>query len=195
MTTFSTLSFELARQRRKKVTNVTKSNALQHGLVFWDRIIAEVAECYSDVEYGIMYVDAAAMQFIKRPEQFDVIITTNLFGDILSDLGGMIMGGVGMGPSGNINPERVFPSMFEPIHGSAPKYAGTGIANPIGTIWAGAMMLEHLGEKRAARAVEKAIEMTIGDGIKPREIGGTATTSEVGDAVAQRVQVAYDSLT
>jgi len=105
------------------------------------------------------------------------------------------MGGVGMGPSGNINPERVFPSMFEPIHGSAPKYAGTGIANPIGTIWAGAMMLEHLGEKRAARAVEKAIEMTIADGIKPREIGGTATTSEVGDAVAQRVQVAYDSLT
>lgn len=181
-------AFELARKRRNKVTNVTKSNAFKDSLVFWDRVVEEVRADFPDVEYEVLYVDAAAMNFIKRPERFDVILTTNLFGDILSDLGGMIMGGVGLGPSGNINPERAFPSMFEPIHGSAPKYAGTGIANPIGSIWAGSLMLEHLGEERGAKLIVEAIKDTVKGDVKPREIGGTASTAEVGDAIAEAVR-------
>lgn len=181
-------AFELARKRRKKVTNVTKSNAFKDSLVFWDKVVEEVGADFPEVEYEMLYVDAAAMNFVKRPERFDVILTTNLFGDILSDLGGMIMGGIGLGPSGNINPERAFPSMFEPIHGSAPKYAGTGIANPIGSIWAGSLMLEHLGQERGARLMVEAIKDTVKGDVKPREIGGTASTSEVGDAVAEAVR-------
>jgi tartrate dehydrogenase/decarboxylase/D-malate dehydrogenase len=176
-------AFKLARKRRKKVTNVTKSNTLIHTLAYWDYVIDAVAKQYPDVEYHKMYVDNAAASFVLRPEVFDVIITTNMIGDILSDLGGAIMGSLGLGPSGNINPEKKFPSMFEPIHGSAPDIAGKGIANPVGQIWSGALMLEHLGEKKAAAAIFKAIEKTLESGVKTGDVGGTSTTKEVGNAV------------
>jgi tartrate dehydrogenase/decarboxylase/D-malate dehydrogenase len=182
-------SFRLARTRRHKLTNVTKSNAMTHSLVFWDRVIEEVSRSYPDVEYEKLYVDAAATAFVLRPERFDVIVTTNMFGDILSDLGGALMGSLGLGPSGNINPERAYPSMFEPIHGSAPDIAGRGIANPLGTIWAGALMLEHLGEKAAAQRIERSMVALLQDGNapRPRDLGGQATTVEIGDAILWRL--------
>ena len=135
-----------------------------------------------------MYVDNAAANFVLHPEYFDVILTTNFIGDILSDLGGAIMGSLGLGPSGNINPEKEFPSMFEPIHGSAPDIAGKGIANPIGTIWSGALMLEHLGEKQAADLIVEAMEKTVRDGVLTADLGGTAKTVDVGNHVMQNVK-------
>ena len=176
-------SFKLAQLRRKKVTNVTKSNTLIHSLAYWDQVIGEVAEKYPDVEYSKMYVDNASASFVLRPEVFDVILTTNMIGDILSDLGGAIMGSLGLGPSGNINPEGDFPSMFEPIHGSAPDIAGKGIANPIGSIWSGAIMLETLGEKEAGEEIVDAIEKTLESGIKTVDLGGDAKTTEVTDVI------------
>lgn len=181
-------AFKLARKRRKKVTNVTKSNTLIHSLAYWDYVIAGVAAQYPDVEYQKMYVDNAAASFVLRPESFDVIITTNLIGDILSGLGGAIMGSLGLGASGNINPEKNFPSMFEPIHGSAPDIAGKGIANPVGQICSGALMLEHLGEAAAAADIVEAVEKTLEAGIKTGDIGGKATTKQVGEAVIQNLQ-------
>ncbi len=176
-------AFRLARTRRNRVTNVTKSNTLINSLAYWDRVIQEVGEQYPDVELRKMYIDNSVASFVLRPEIHDVILTTNLFGDILSDLGGAIMGSLGLGGSGNINPEKEFPSMFEPIHGSAPDIAGKGIANPIGTIASAALMLEHLGEKAAAQDIERAIEATTASGIKTVDLGGKSKTSEVGDAV------------
>lgn len=176
-------SFKLARKRRKKLTNVTKSNTLIHSLAFWDKIIEEVRQQYPDVAYEKLYVDNAAASFVLRPERFDVILTTNLIGDILSDLGGAIMGSLGLGGSGNINPENEFPSMFEPIHGSAPDIAGKGIANPIGTIMSGAIMLEHLGEVEASKAIVSGIERTLLSGIKPVDLGGNATTNQIADEI------------
>ncbi len=183
-------SFQLARKRRKKLTNVTKSNTLIHTLAYWDYVIAEVAAQYPDVEYQKMYVDNAAASFVLRPEVFDVILTTNMIGDILSDLGGAIMGSLGFGPSGNINPEKNFPSMFEPIHGSAPDIAGKGIANPIGQIWSGAVMLEHLGEVEAAQAIVNGIEATTKAGILTGDAGGNATTQQIADSVIKCIQEA-----
>jgi tartrate dehydrogenase/decarboxylase/D-malate dehydrogenase len=180
-------SFRLARRRRKQVTNITKSNTLIHSLAYWDRVIEEVSRGYSDVTYNKMYVDNASANFVLHPEYFDVIVTTNFIGDILSDLGGAIMGSLGLGGSGNINPEKDYPSMFEPIHGSAPDIAGKGIANPIGAIWSGALMLEHLGEGDAAALIVRAIEMTVQDGILPVDLGGTAKTAEIGAQVAKNV--------
>ncbi len=176
-------SFQLAQTRRKKVTNVTKSNTLIHSLAFWDRVISEVAQEFPDVSYEKMYVDAAAANFVLRPERFDVIVTTNMIGDILSDLGGAIMGSLGLGPSGNINPEKTFPSMFEPIHGSAPDIAGQSKANPIGAIWSGALLLEHLGEVEASTAIVTAIEKVLADGNLPVDLGGTCSTQQIGDLV------------
>ena len=176
-------SFQLARKRRKRLTNVTKSNTLIYTLAYWDRVIAEVATQYPDVEYRQMYVDNAAASFVLRPEVFDVVLTTNMIGDILSDLGGAIMGSLGLGPSGNINPEKNFPSMFEPIHGSAPDIAGQGIANPIGQIWSGALMLEHLGEKVAADAIVQAIEKVIAAGLHTVDLGGTASSQDLTEAI------------
>ena len=172
-------SFQLAQKRRKKLTNVTKSNTLIHTLYFWDQIMAEIAVQYPDVTYEKLYVDAASASFVLRPERFDVIVTTNMIGDILSDLGGAIMGSLGLGPSGNINPEKEFPSMFEPIHGSAPDIAGQGIANPIGQIWSGALLLEHLGETEAASELTNAIEQGVGTKIIPADLGGKNSTLEV----------------
>ena len=180
-------SFELARTRRSRVTNVTKSNAMLHGLVFWDKVVDEVAKEYPDVEYEHLYVDAATMKFIQNPAWFDVIVTTNLFGDILSDLGGAMVGSIGLTPSANVNPERTFPSMFEPVHGSAPDIAGKGIANPTATILAGAMLLDHLGEKAGAELLTNATNQTLQAGIKSGDLGGTAGTKEIGDAIAQKV--------
>ncbi len=176
-------AFQLARKRRSKVTNVTKSNTLIHTLGYWDKVIAEVAAQYPDVQYGKMYIDAVTASFVLKPEIFDVLLTTNMMGDILSDLGGAIMGSLGFGGSGNINPTNEFPSMFEPIHGSAPDIAGKGIANPIGQIASVAIMLEHLGELEAAKAIENAINKTTAQGILTGDVGGTANTKEVGQAV------------
>lgn len=178
-------SFELARKRRGKVTNVTKSNTLIHSLVYWDRIIGEVHADYPDVQYNSMYVDNASANFVLHPEKFDVIVTTNFIGDILSDLGGAVMGSLGLGPSGNINPEKRYPSMFEPIHGSAPDIAGQGIANPVGAIWSGAIMLDHLGQAEAAAAVVGAVESVLAQGMLPVDLGGTAGTADMARAVVE----------
>ena len=183
-------SFELARSRRKSVTNVTKSNTLIHSLVYWDRIVEQVGTSYPDVEYEKMYVDNASANFVLHPERFDVIVTTNFIGDILSDLGGAIMGSLGLGPSGNINPEKTYPSMFEPIHGSAPDIAGQGIANPIGAIWSGAIMLDHLGLKDAAESIVRAIEMTVEQGVLSVDLGGSAKTTNIADTVVRNLESA-----
>ena len=180
-------SFQLAKRRRGKLTNVTKSNTLIHTLAYWDRVIAEVAESYPEVEYQKMYVDAASANFVLHPEYFDVILTTNMIGDILSDLGGAIMGSLGLGGSGNINPEQDYPSMFEPIHGSAPDIAGQQIANPVGQFWSAALMLEHLGEIEASKAIVRAINQTTANGIITRDLGGNATTDDVTEAVIESI--------
>ena len=180
-------SFKLAQKRRKKVTNVTKSNTLINSLAYWDRVIQEVAEQYPDVAYHKMYVDNASASFVLKPEVFDVIVTTNMIGDILSDLGGAIMGSLGLGPSGNINPEKKYPSMFEPIHGSAPDIAGQGIANPVGAIWSGALLLEHLGETAAAADIVKGIEATTHAGTVTVDLHGTARTQEIADSIIRHL--------
>jgi tartrate dehydrogenase/decarboxylase / D-malate dehydrogenase len=184
-------AFKLARTRRSRVTNVTKSNTLIHSLAYWDQVIREVATQYPDVELRKMYIDNAVASFVLRPDVHDVILTTNLFGDILSDLGGAIMGSLGLGGSGNINPEKKFPSMFEPIHGSAPDIAGKGIANPIGTVWSAALMLEHLGEKEAAMDIMNAIDATTASGIKTVDLGGKARTQDIGDAIIKNLVQAH----
>jgi tartrate dehydrogenase/decarboxylase/D-malate dehydrogenase len=181
-------AFELARRRRKRLTNVTKSNTLIHGLKYWDRVIGEVHGGYADVEYDKMYVDAAAANLVLQPQRFDVVLTTNMIGDILSDLGGALVGSLGLAPSGNINPQREFPSMFEPIHGSAPDIAGQGIANPIGAFESGALMLDHLREAEAASSLRAAVASTLEAGISTPDLGGTATTEEVARAVIDRLE-------
>ncbi|MBX2816921.1 MAG: tartrate dehydrogenase, partial [Saprospiraceae bacterium] len=171
-------AFRLAGGRRGHLTNVTKSNTLIHTLSYWDRVIEEVAQQYPQVQYRKMYVDAASANFVLHPEYFDVILTTNMIGDILSDLGGAIMGSLGLGGSGNINPEGDFPSMFEPIHGSAPDIAGANKANPIGQIWSAALMLEHLGERGAAETLMAAInQVTAGGNLTP-DLSGTSSMTD-----------------
>jgi tartrate dehydrogenase/decarboxylase/D-malate dehydrogenase len=177
-------AFELARKRNQKrhVTSVTKSNAQKYGMVFWDTVFQEVAADYPDISTDANLVDAAAMNFVRRPEVFDVIVASNLFADILTDLGAVIMGGMGFAPSANINPEGAYPSMFESVHGSAPDIKGRGIANPLATIWAGQMMLDFLGETEAAGRILKALETHVQDSkIKTPDLGGSNSTSEVGD--------------
>ena len=180
-------AFQLARKRRKHLTAVTKSNTLIHSLTFWDRVISEVAEHYPDVEYRFMYIDATSANFVLKPWIFDVVLTTNLFGDILSDLGGALMGSLGLGGSGNINPEKEYPSMFEPIHGSAPDIAGKGISNPVGMFWSVALMLEHLGENAAADRIMTATDDALSDGFLPVDIGGKSGTEELTEQVITRM--------
>jgi len=180
-------AFALARTRRSLVTNVTKSNTLIHSLLYWDKCIAAVAGAYPDVKYEKMYVDNASAQFVLAPERFDVILTTNMIGDILSDLGGAIMGGLGLAPSGNINPERDFPSMFEPIHGSAPDIAGRGVANPVSAIWSGALMLRHLGKEKAASRIEGSLFAALARGVLTPDLGGDAYTVQMTDAVLEHL--------
>jgi len=178
-------AFTLARSRpRKLLASATKSNALHHALVMWDEVVAEVAKEFPDVTLRKYHVDALAARMITHPQSLDVIVASNLFGDILTDIGSAISGSLGVGPSGNINPDRTAPSMFEPIHGSAPDIAGKGVANPIAAIWAGAMMLDHLGERAAHDSILRAIEGVIGDErVKTPDLGGRATTADMTKAV------------
>jgi tartrate dehydrogenase/decarboxylase/D-malate dehydrogenase len=173
--------FELARTRpRKMVASATKSNALKHSMVLWDEVVEDVAAQFKDITLRKYHVDALAARMVTQPDTVDVIVASNLFGDILTDLGAAISGSLGTAPSGNLDPTRKNPSMFEPIHGSAPDIAGKGIANPIGAVWAGAMMLEHLGEKQAAQRVIRAIEkVTLEGKVRTPDLGGSATTADM----------------
>ena len=183
-------AFDLARtRRRKKVTSVTKSNAQQYGMVLWDEVFRRVAAEYPDVETDQGLVDAMAARFVLRPETLEVVVASNLFADILSDLGGALAGGLGLAPSANLDPERRHPSMFEPVHGSAPDIAGQGIANPIGAIWSGALMLDHLGLPDAAARVVQAITATTAAGQVTPDLGGRCTTRQVGDAIVTRLSM------
>ena len=178
-------AFKIAEGRpRRMLASATKSNALQHVMVLWDEVVAGVAKEFPEVELRKYHVDALAARMITHPQTLDVIVASNLFGDILTDIGSAISGSLGVAPGGNINPERTTPSMFEPIHGSAPDIAGKGIANPIAAIWAGAMMLDHLGERAAHDRILQAIESVLSDErVKTPDLGGRATTAEMTAAV------------
>ena len=177
-------AFELARTRKKHLTSATKSNGIIFTMPFWDEIFREVAEDYPDVRTDQYHIDILTAHFVRHPDWFDVVVGSNLFGDILSDLGPAVVGSIGIAPSANLNPEKEFPSMFEPVHGSAPDIAGKGIANPIGQIWSGAMMLRHFGETAAADAIEQAIATVLAQGTtRTPDIGGAATTRELGAAI------------
>ena len=166
------------------LASATKSNALQHAMVLWDEVTADVATDFPGVELKKYHVDALCARMVTHPQTLDVIVASNLFGDILTDIGSAISGSLGVAPGGNINPERTFPSMFEPIHGSAPDIAGKGIANPIAAIWAGAMMLDHLGERDAYERILRAIEAVIADdSVRTPDLGGKATTVDMTRAV------------
>lgn len=178
-------AFELAKIRRNHVTSATKSNGIVFTMPFWDERFAAVRKDFPECRTDQYHIDILAAHFVSHPEWFDVIVGSNLFGDILSDLGAAVVGSIGIAPSANLNPEREYPSMFEPVHGSAPDIAGKGIANPIAQIWSGAMMLDHLGFPEAARAVEKAFSSVLAEnGPRTADLGGNATTREVGEAVA-----------
>ena len=182
-------AFDLAQRRdAKHLTSATKSNGIAITMPYWDSRVEAMAEKYPDIAVDKYHIDILTAQFVMHPDRFDVVVASNLFGDILSDLGPACTGTIGIAPSGNINPTGEFPSLFEPVHGSAPDIAGQGIANPIGQIWAGAMMLDHLGEREAADAVIAAFESVLaeGQGLTP-DMGGTATTSELGAAIAARL--------
>jgi tartrate dehydrogenase/decarboxylase/D-malate dehydrogenase len=180
-------AFELARKRGKHLTAATKSNGISISMPWWDERVAEMAEHYPDVRWDKYHIDILCAHFVQHPDWFDVVVASNLFGDILSDLGPACTGTIGIAPSANLNPERKFPSLFEPVHGSAPDIYGKGIANPIGQIWSGAMMLEFLGYPDAAQEVITAIEEVPEKGPRTRDMGGTASTQEVGRAVADIV--------
>ena len=175
--------FDLARTRRHRLTLVTKSNAQRYGFVMWDEIFAELAPKYPDVTVDKQHVDAAAMNFVRWPEKFDVVVASNLFGDILTDLGGVIAGGLGLAPSANINPERRFPSLFEPVHGSAPDIAGRGLANPVAAILSVAMMLDWLEQPAAAVLIRRAVEETLSSGTLTPDLGGSLTTTQLADRI------------
>ena len=175
-------------KNKKNVLSATKSNALNYSMVFWDKIFNEIKNKYPEINASQMHIDALAGYFIMHPERLDVVVASNLFGDILTDLGSAMLGSIGISPSANINPECDYPSMFEPIHGSAPDIAGKGIANPIGTFWAIQLMLEHLGEFDAAALLMKSMENVLAEGkfLTP-DIGGKATTTEMTDAVIAEI--------
>ncbi|HZR28943.1 MAG TPA: tartrate dehydrogenase [Terriglobales bacterium] len=183
-------AFELAQKRQKKhLTSATKSNGISISMPFWDERVAEFATRYPAVRVDKYHIDILTAHFVQHPDWFDVVVASNLFGDILSDLGPACTGTIGIAPSGNLNPDGEFPSLFEPVHGSAPDIYGKGIANPIGQIWSGAMMLEHLGYPEAAAAVMRAIEVVLAQGPRTPDMGGKATTVEVGKAVASAVSL------
>jgi tartrate dehydrogenase/decarboxylase/D-malate dehydrogenase len=182
-------AFKLAQERpARHLTSATKSNGIFHTMPFWDERFKAMAARYPDVRVDQYHIDILCAHFVMHPDRFDVVVASNLFGDILSDLGPGVTGTIGIAPSANINPKKQYPSMFEPVHGSAPDIAGKGIANPIGQIWAGAMMLTHLGHSQAAASIESAIETFLGSGaMRTPDMGGKATTSQVGDAIAAMV--------
>jgi tartrate dehydrogenase/decarboxylase/D-malate dehydrogenase len=179
-------AFELAMKRKKKmrVASITKSNAQGFGMVLWDRVFQKVAREFPKIETESLLVDAAAMNFVRRPESFDVVVASNLFGDILSDLSAIVTGSIGLAASANIDPTRRFPSMFEPVHGSAPDIVGKGIANPLATVFSVSMMLDHLGESSAAAAVENAVIRVLAEAkARTPDLGGNSSTTQVTDAV------------
>jgi tartrate dehydrogenase/decarboxylase/D-malate dehydrogenase len=182
-------AFDLALQRpRRKLTSATKSNGISITMPYWDERVLAMAQSYPGVAVDKFHIDILSAHFVQRPAQFDVVVASNLFGDILSDLGPACTGTIGIAPSGNINADRKFPSLFEPVHGSAPDIAGKGVANPIGAIWSGAMMLDHLGYPQAGDAIVKAIEKVLEPGSgapRTRDIGGTAGTIDLGKAIAE----------
>ena len=182
-------AFEFARKRKRHVTSATKSNGIIHSMPYWDERFAAVAAGFPDVSADQYHIDILCSHFVTRPETFDVVVASNLFGDILSDLSAAIVGSIGIAPAANINPTRDSPSMFEPVHGSAPDIAGRGIANPLAQIRTGAMMLEHLGESKAAAAIETAVQRILAEnGPRTRDLGGSASTAEVADAVIAALQ-------
>ncbi|HWQ11104.1 MAG TPA: tartrate dehydrogenase, partial [Holophaga sp.] len=180
-------AFELAMKRGKHVTSATKSNGLAVSMPYWDERFRTMAAGYPEVRTDQFHIDILTAQFVRNPHWFDVVVGSNLFGDILSDLGPACVGTIAIAPSANLNPERTHPSMFEPVHGSAPDIAGKGIANPIGQIWAGSMMLDHLGYPEAAAAIMRAIEQVILEGPTTPDLGGKATTRDVGSAIAAAI--------
>lgn len=181
-------AFELARREKKSLTSISKGNALNYSMVFWDKIFKEVAEEYPDVKTYSYLVDAASMFMVKDPKRFEVVVTSNLFGDILTDLGAAIAGGMGLAAGANLNPERTFPSMFEPIHGSAPDIAGQGKANPLATVWSASQMLDFFGhEDWGKKLIEVIEEILVEKKVLTPDLGGTATTSEVGDEVVKKL--------
>lgn len=180
--------FDMARRRRRRLAMITKSNAQRFAYVLWDEILEQVRGDYPDVAADKQHADAAVMNFVRSPERFDVVVASNLFGDILTDLGGLIAGGLGLAPSANLNPERTFPSMFEPVHGSAPDIAGQGIANPVAAILSAAMMLDWLGETHAGDAVRRSVEQALAAGQTTPDLGGKLSTSEVGRRIAEAIE-------
>jgi tartrate dehydrogenase/decarboxylase/D-malate dehydrogenase len=183
-----TYAFELAQSRKNHLTSATKSNGIVFTMPFWDERFAAVAKSYPHVKADQYHIDILSAHFVSHPDRFDVVVGSNLFGDILSDLGAAVVGSMGLAPSANLNPEHEYPSMFEPVHGSAPDIAGKGIANPVAQIWSGAMMLEHLGEKAAAHAVEQAIfNVVAASDPRTPDIGGNASTEDMGKAIAAEV--------
>jgi len=177
--------FELARKRRRQLTMATKSNAQRFAYVMWDEILEELSPHYSDVKAERQHCDALLMNLVRWPERFDVIVASNLFGDLLTDLGGVLAGGLGLAPSTNTNPPRDYPSMFEPVHGSAPDITGKGLANPIAAILSAAMMLDHLGCTASARRVEKSVADALAAGHKTRDLGGSLSTRQMGEAIVK----------
>ena len=182
-------AFELAKTRPKRhLTSATKSNGIIYTMPYWDEIFRQISKEYTEVHADQYHIDGLVAALVLHPERFDVLVGSNLFGDILSDLTPALAGSLGIAPSGNLNPERQFPSMFEPVHGSAPDITGKGIANPIGQIWSGAMMLDHLGYGNAAKVIEDAIEAVLAGGkTRTADLGGGATTQEVGEAIAEHI--------
>jgi tartrate dehydrogenase/decarboxylase/D-malate dehydrogenase len=181
-------AFELAGTRQRHVTSATKSNGIIHTMPFWDERFAAVAKDFPDVRTDQYHIDILSAHFVRHPDWFDVVVASNLFGDILSDLAAAVVGSIGLAPAANLNPEREFPSMFEPVHGSAPDIAGKGIANPIAQIWSGAMMLRHFGEIEAANAIEHALEAVLANAeLHTPDLGGNARTRDLGEAIAQAV--------
>lgn len=181
-------AFELATKRSKHVTSATKSNGIYHSMPFWDEVFDDVAKDYPDIVTDSQHIDALAASFITHPEKFDVIVASNLFGDVLTDIGAAIMGSIGIAPSANINVNGKYPSMFEPVHGSAPDIVGKNAANPIGQIWTAKMMLDHFGEEELGSVLLDVIESVTNDGILTPDIGGTASTSDVTTAIIQRIR-------
>ncbi|HEX3882336.1 MAG TPA: tartrate dehydrogenase [Stellaceae bacterium] len=182
-------AFDLAKTRKKHVTSATKSNGIIFSMPYWDERFAAIAKEYPGFTTDQYHIDILTAHFVRHPDWFDVVVGSNLFGDILSDLGPAVVGSIGIAPSGNINPEREYPSMFEPVHGSAPDIAGRGVANPIGQIWSGAMMLEHFGEHEAAQAVERAIAEVLAEGgTRTPDLGGNAGTKDLGAAVCAAIR-------
>jgi len=179
--------FNMARKRSNRLTMITKSNALQYGYVLWDEILEEIQGEYPDVEADKQHCDAAAMNFVRCPEGFDVVVASNLFGDLLTDLGGVIGGGLGLAPSTNTNPEREFPSMFEPVHGSAPDIAGKGIANPVAAILSAAMMLDWLEQHSAGDAIRSAVAAVLSSGAATADLGGALTTIQMADCILEHL--------